>query len=293
MILMTGATGTLGNPLLGRLLGAGEQVRCLVREPRRLGPHRVQVQIALGNLSDRHGFDRTMRGVDTVIHLAATTRDQGRGSIEEVNGLGTARLIAAARRAGVRRFVFVSSFGATSASPSRFIRSQGLAAQAIRDSGLEPVLFEAGVIYAPDDPWVTLMSRMAKLPVVPLPGNGKAKFQPIWAEDAADAITATLLRDIKTPGKPIALAGPEALSQNQMLRVIMRHFGSRKPIWHAPLGLSKRAIDLQEDWLGPAAVATWDEVALLQHSILAPHGTADLKALGVDPLPMADVLPTR
>lgn len=293
MILMTGATGTLGTPLLGRLLGAGAQVRCLVREPRRLGPHRVQVQIALGTLSDRHGFDRAMRGVDTVIHLAATTRDQSGGTIEELNGIGTVRLLSAARRAGVKRFVYVSSFGASASSTSRFIRTQALAAEAVRSSDLESVIFEAGVIYAPDDPWIKLMSRMAELPVVPVPGRGEARFEPIWAEDAADAITAALIRDEGPPASPIELAGPETLSQNQIFKVVMRHFGRRKPIWHVPLGFSRKVLDWQENLLGPGAVATWDEVALLQESILSARGTRDLADLGVEPLPIGDVLPTR
>jgi NADH dehydrogenase len=290
---MTGATGTLGKPLLQRLLGAGEQVRCLVREPRRLGPSRVQVQISIGDLSEGKGFDRAMRGIDTVIHLAATTRDQGRGTIEELNGLATVRLIAAARRAGVRRIVFVSSFGASTSSTSRFIRTQALAAEAVKQSGLEAVVFEAGIIYAPDDPWVKLMSELAKLPVMPVIGDGKASFQPIWAEDAADAITATLLKDIATPGAPIALAGPDALSQDQILKLVMRHFGAQKPLIHLPTGFSRKLLDWQEKRLGQAALATWDQVALLQESILSPRGVGDLGVLGVDPLPMVDVLPTR
>lgn len=293
MILMTGATGTLGKPLLQRLLGSGEQVRCLVREPRRLGPNRVQVQIALGNLADRTGFDRALRGVDTVLHLAATTRDQQRGTIEELNGLATLRLLNAAKRAGVKRFVYVSSFNASKSSPSRFIRMQALSSEAIRQSELESVIFEAGVIYAPDDPWIRLMSELAKLPVMPVIGSGKAAFQPIWAEDAADAITATLLQGIATPGAPIALAGPDALTQDQILRIVMRHFGAQKPLVHLPTGISRSALDWQEKRFGQTALATWDQVVLLQDSIISARGTGDLKVLGVDPLPMSDVLPTR
>jgi NADH dehydrogenase len=135
MILLTGGTGTLGKPLLQRLVGSGQDVRVMVREPRRLGPARVQVQIAIGNLADRHGFGKALRGVDTVVHLGATTRDQARGSIEEINGVATARLIAAARRAGVQRFVFISSIGASKYSTSRFIRTQANARDAIASAG--------------------------------------------------------------------------------------------------------------------------------------------------------------
>lgn len=290
---MTGTTGTLGRPLLERLLGTGKPVRCLVREPRRLGPNRVRVQIALGDLAGRSGYDRALRGVDTVIHLAATTRDQSRGTIEEVNGIATLRLLSAARRAGVRRFVHVSSFGAAVTSPSRVIRSQALVAEAIRRSGLEAVLFQSGIVYAPDDPWITLLTELGRLPLMPVIGDGEARFEPIWADDAADAITAVLLKGYATPGAPIALAGPQILSQDQILRIVMRHFGRERPLLHLPRGPMKRLLDWSERQFGPAALATWDQVALLQQSALSPHGTRDLAAVGVDPLPMADVLPAR
>src|ERR1700678_1437184 len=76
MLLLTGATGLVGSSLLSRLVAAGEPVRCLVRDPRRLGPMRVRVQIALGDLADPPSFRNALRGVDTVVHLGATRRDQ-------------------------------------------------------------------------------------------------------------------------------------------------------------------------------------------------------------------------
>lgn len=293
MILITGATGTVGAPLLTRLLGAGEDVRCLVREPRRLGPARMHVQISIGDLAGPAPFDRAMRGVDTVVHLANTTRDQARGTIEEVGGIATLRLLSAARRAGVRRFVHVGSFGAGTISRSRFIRTQALAAEAVRGSGLEALQFEAGIIYAADDPWIHLISELSHLPLMPVIGDGKAAFQPIWAEDAADAITAALLKGVATPGAPIALAGPETLTQNQIVRLVMRHFGNIKPVLHIPTGFARRVLDWQERKAGPAALATWDQVALLQDSVLCARGTGDLEALGISPLAMAEVMPVR
>src|SRR5918994_6892289 len=72
VILLTGATGTIGSELLPLLLSSGEQVRALVRDPRRLGAHRVNVQISLGDLSDPFSIRHAMRGVHTVIHLASS-----------------------------------------------------------------------------------------------------------------------------------------------------------------------------------------------------------------------------
>ncbi|MGK2933559.1 MAG: NAD-dependent epimerase/dehydratase family protein, partial [Solirubrobacterales bacterium] len=125
MILLTGATGSIGSRLLPRLLESGEQVRCLVREPRRLGDQRVNVQITMGDLrelSDPYLLRQAMRGVDTVIHLAASIRDQPPYRVEELNGLATVRLLEAAEKAGVKRFVFFSALNTSAVQRTRFFR---------------------------------------------------------------------------------------------------------------------------------------------------------------------------
>lgn len=293
MILLTGATGTVGRPLLRRLLEADQEVRCLVREPRRLGSSRVDVQIAIGDLAGERHLDHAFRGVDTLVHLAVTTRDQPLGTIEEVGGVATLRLIGAARRAGVRRIVYISSFDAGKISASRLLRTQALAAEAIDRSGLEALRFQSGIIYAPADRWMSLLARLTRFPLMPLVGNGRAAFQPIWAEDAAQAIATALLTDGPLPPRPIALAGPQTLTVNQILRLAMAHFGVERKLLHVPRGIAKSALRLQERRAGQSALATWDEALLLQRSSLSPRGSADLEALGISALPMASVMPPR
>ncbi|HVT00531.1 MAG TPA: NAD(P)H-binding protein [Solirubrobacterales bacterium] len=144
MLLLTGATGSVGSRLLPLLLERGEDVRCLVRDPRRLGARRVDVQIALGDLgelADPHTVRQSLRGVDTVVHLAATIRDQPPRRIEELNGLATVRLLQAAERAGVRRFVFFSALDAGAAQRTRFFRAKWVAERAVEAAPLETAVF--------------------------------------------------------------------------------------------------------------------------------------------------------
>ena len=187
-------------------------MRCLVRDPRRLGAQRVRVQIALGDLTDPPSFRNALRGVQTVVHLAASIRDQPRGSIEELTGIATWRMVEAAERQGVESFVFFSALGASTHNRTRTLRAKALAEQAVREADLRSVVIAPSIIYAPGDPWLTLLERLAWLPLMPVPGAGRAAFQPIWAEDVAACVSAALAQESPPRRARHELAGPETLS---------------------------------------------------------------------------------
>jgi len=293
VILLTGATGNVGAALVRRLVAEEKPVRCFVRDPRRLGPERVRVQIALGDLSDASSFRHALRGVDTVVHLAAAIRDQERAgaTIEEVNGLGTLRLVRAAERAGVKRFIFFSAIGASLHSRSRFFRAKAAAEQAIESSGMETVVFTPSIIYSPGDPWLTLLGRLSVLPVVPISGTGEARFEPIWALDAAGCVMSVL--EAGNGHRRIELAGPERLSYDDIVHTYLEVKHRRRPLVHVPLPLVRWGLKAVEEVQGSLAFATWDEAELMEIPMVSERGTADAEALGVHPLPMAYVLQKR
>ncbi len=291
MLLLTGATGNVGSRLLPLLLERGQDVRCLVREPRRLGARRVDVQIALGDLgemSDPYLVRQALRGVDTVIHLAATIRDQPPHRIEELNGLATLRLLRAAERGGVRRFVFFSALNASVAQRTRFFRAKWLAEQAVASSPLETTIFAPSIVYDRSDPWVTLLRRFSFLPVLPVSGDGRARFEPIWAEDAARCTIAAL--DDGPGNRRYELAGPEALSYDEMSDLVSRIAGRPRPLVHLPLPLVRAGLISIRSLFGEAVFATWEEAELMEVPMLSQRGTADAEELGVNPRRMDDVL---
>ena len=290
MLLLTGATGLVGRPLLRRLTAAGEPVRCLVRNPRRLGADRVRVQIALGDLADPPSFRNAMRGVRTVVHLAGAIRDQPNGSIEELNGIATWRMVQAAERAGVEHFVFMGALGAVSHDRTRFLRAKALAERAVLASDVRHTVFAPSLYYAPGDPFLTLLERMAMvLPAVPLSGRGLALYEPIWAEDVADAIAAALTGD-GNGRERYELAGPQTLSYRQIAEIALRAAGRTRSLVSVPTPIVSRGLRVVETFMKSRAPATWDEAELLEVSMTSAHGTADAASLGVAPRAMADVL---
>ncbi|HXR30752.1 MAG TPA: NAD(P)H-binding protein [Solirubrobacterales bacterium] len=290
MLLLTGATGSIGSRLLPLLLEQGEDVRCLVREPRRLGARRVDVQIALGDLgemSDPYLVRQALRGVDTVVHLAATIRDQPPHRIEELNGLATVRLLRAAERSGVRRFVFFSALNAATAQRTRFFRAKWLAEQAVASSALETTIFAPSIVYDRSDPWVTLLRRFSFLPVMPVSGDGQARFEPIWAHDAARCVVAALEHGQR---QRYELAGPEPLSYDEMSDLVSQVAGRPRPLVHLPLPLVRAGLIAFRSLFGEAVFATWEEAELMEVPMVSERGTADAEELGVMPRRMGDVL---
>ena len=291
MLLLTGATGLVGSALLRRLTARGEPVRCLVRDPRRLGPERVRVQITIGDLADPRSFRQALRGARVVVHLAASHRDQPHATIEELAGMATWRLLRTAEEAAVEHFVYFSALGATPYHPGRLHRAKALAERAVGGAALRTTTFAPSLVYAPGDRRLARLERLAWLPAVPLAGRGGGTTQPIWAEDVADCVVAALER----PGHAGAherfeLAGPDVLTHRQVVAVALRAARRRRRLVPLPAPLLRPALRAYETLTGPAALATWDEAELLAVTMRTARGTADAESLGVRPRTMRAVL---
>jgi NADH dehydrogenase len=128
---------------------------------------------------------------------------------------------------------------------------------------------------------------------MPLSGSGDAAFQPIWAEDVADCVMATLPfapHAAEAEGARFELAGPETLTYRAFVETVLRSLGRRRPLVGIPTTLTRPALRAMESLLGPAAFATWDEAELLEVSMTSARGSADAERLGVTPRSMRAVL---
>jgi NADH dehydrogenase len=265
VLLLTGATGRVGAELLPLLLARGEPVRCLVRDPRRLGSDRVRVQLALGDLADPGTFRHALRDVRTIVHLAASWRDQPKGSIEELDGMAVLQLVLAAEQAGVERFTLLSPLGARTQHPLRAFRAKAHAEAAVQVAGLQATILRTSVIHGRAERGVPLLA-----------GSGDEPVQPIAAADVAACVLAALDR----PGIH-ELAGPQTMRWRTFARRITGH----RPL-RVPPQLLAPALRGYETLAGPGARLTWEEARRMTVEMTTPGGTRDAEALGVTPRPL-------
>ena len=170
------------------------------------------------------------------------------------------------------------------------MRSKAKAAAAVAASDLQTTVFAPSIVYTPGDPWLSLLERLSLLPAMPVSGDGRAVYQPIWAEDVADCVIAALDRPGADGHREFSLAGPQSLSYDDIVRAALRPLGRSRPLVHVPLPVVRAVLSGGERVMGPAVPATWEEAKLMEESMTTSRGTADAEALGVTPLRMSAVL---
>src|SRR5260221_12779118 len=198
MILVTGASGHVGNSIVRHLVKRGKPVRAMVGNPEkarlRFGELASQIETVSGDVTRPESLKVALQGVDTIIHLVAIAIEKGGRKYEAINTQGAINMVEAAKEAGVKRFLNMSQNGASPDNPSRFLRSKGVAQTYVAASGLEWTAFKPSVIWGPQDEFANVQARLIKLTPIffPLAGDGQATFPPVDVGDVAHAFAPPL-----------------------------------------------------------------------------------------------------
>lgn len=265
MILVTGAGGFAGSRIMARLAREGERPRGLVRDlarARRRLPA-ADVELVVGDTTRLQTLDTAMAGVDTIIHAAFITaeRKQGPGvNYWETNVEGTANLLKAARRAGVRRIVELGGLGTRPAPRGTYMAGRYAADQRIQQSGLAWSILGPSIQFGSGSAFFNgLADLIRRAPVVPMIGDGSRRFQPIWVEDVATCVVTMARTPEHYDGKIIEVGGPMVYTYAQILDLLMDTLGTRKPKLPGPtplvkLGAALMTAVLPKPPITPAAV---------------------------------------
>jgi NADH dehydrogenase len=233
-ILVTGASGFIGQPLVRRLLAGGHALRALVRRIPD-GPAATGLEYVQGDMTDHAALDGACVGMDAIVHLACATGVADPVIVRAVNVDGTRALLESAKRHGVRRFVFVSTISATRERMGPYGQTKLEGEKMVAASGLEWVTVRPSLVYgsAALGLFATLAAYLRSLPVVPVIGDGRIELDPIHVEDVNAVIEQCVTRaDVN--GKIYDLLGPERITFNDFLALVSRSLGVVKPTVHIP-----------------------------------------------------------
>ncbi|HEU0045215.1 SDR family oxidoreductase [Sphingomonas sp.] len=256
ILALTGATGFVGGHVLDQALAAGHQVRALTRRPQ---AERMGVTWIAGDLASSGRF---AQGADAVVHVAGVVNAPDRAGFAAGNVDGTRRMLAAARDAGVRRFVHVSSLAAREPGLSAYGWSKAEAEKRVEDSDLDWTIVRPPAVFGPGDLEMLDMFRLARRHVVPLPPRGRLSV--IAVEDLA----ALLLALAATSGPRTiyeADDGTGGWTHDGFARAIGRAVGKRVLPLPLPGLLLSAAAAIDAALRGPGAKLTPDRVAYFRH----------------------------
>jgi len=240
-VAIAGGSGFIGRAIARRLAAIGEiKVRVLTRNPdaARARLELPGVEFVRGDIGDPATLKDSLAGasaiVDAVQFDGYPIENPRRGfTFERIDYGGAVALIAAAKQAGVAQFIYVSGAAADENSSHPGFRAKGRAERAIRESGLSYTIFRPSLVYGREDKVVNGLARAIRFaPVMGVPGTGRQKVQPVLVDDLAACVA--LAVSGRGRNQTYDIGGPDLMTFDEMMNVIMDASGHRRLLFHIP-----------------------------------------------------------
>lgn len=241
--LVVGGTGFVGTHLCRELVERGHEVTALSRTP---DGAPAGVETVTGDVTAFDSIQGAFEGRDSVVNLVALSPlfkpDGGDEMHDVVHRQGTENCVRAAEEYGVERFVQLSALGADPNGATAYIRAKGRAEERVRDSALDWTIFRPSVVFGEGGEFVSFTKRLKRLfapgvPVYPLPGGGKTRFQPVWVGDLAPMI-ADALEEQDHVGQTYEIGGPDTLTLREVVELVYEAEGKSVSVVGLPMALA-------------------------------------------------------
>jgi NADH dehydrogenase len=291
-VLVAGGTGVVGEGAVLELVRAGHVVRLLARGAEAAAKEWPKgVEPFAADVTDVASLRGAADGCDAVVQITGVVDERPpEVTYDLVNVEGTRHVVAEAERAGVGRFVYVSSLGAERGS-SDYHRSKRKAEAVVRASALEWVIRRPGNVYGPGDEVISTYLKMFRVfPAVPVVGDGRQPFQPVWYRDLGVAIA----KAVDTPdlgGRTLEIAGGDTTTMQDLADRFERITGRQPTRVPIPETLASIGIDAASV-LGVDIPINDAMLKMLveENVVRAPEGNALVTVFGVAPTPIDDAL---
>lgn len=222
-VLVTGASGFIGQALAAALLRAGDTVVCASRHPRR-APGCEPLPVDFAAVPDEAWWLAKLAGVDAVVNAVGILREQPGQTFQALHAQAPAALFRACVRAGVGLVVQVSALGADEQARSRYHLTKKAADDVLRALPLRSAIVQPSLVYGPGGASAAMFNGMAVLPLLALPRGGSMQVQPVHVDDVIDGVLA-LLHSPPAGSPTIAFVGPQPLTLREFLAQLRRQLG--------------------------------------------------------------------
>ena len=234
-ILVTGGTGFLGKSVVRSLAKDGVDIVCVTRK-KSLDNSPGNIKYVTGSLEDKESVERYFEGVNVCIHLAAETQSVSKRLNYESNVTATKNVVELCKKNRVKKIIFTSSVNAQMEHPGPYGKTKLIAENVVKESGLRYIILVPDLIYGKGDRGLTKTVGMIKgLPVIPIIGSGNSIIQPVYVEDAAAAVVSAAKSGMHN--KIYYIGGPEQITFNDYIGIIMEKLNLRKASIHIPYAL--------------------------------------------------------
>lgn len=295
LVTVFGGSGFLGRNAVRALAKAGYRIRVAVRYPNQaqyLPPMGSvgQIQLMKCNVLDQDAVARACQGADAVVNLVGILAPAGGQGFDDVHVAAVGNIAMAAKAAGARTLVHVSSLGADPEAESHYAKTKGEGEKLLREEFSNATILRPSLLAGPDDDFFNKFAALARiLPMLPLIGGGHTKFQPVFVGDVADAIV-KCVSDTATKGKTYELGGPGTYSFKALMQLVLQETGRSRLLLPVPFWLASiKAMFLQ---FLPGKLLTPDQVTSLKADNLVSPNALTFKDLGIAPDSIEAILPS-
>lgn len=288
VVTVLGGTGFLGSFIVNDLIEAGHTVRIACRHPDR-GPHPEsgRLQMISADVQDESSLHKAFEGATAMVNAVALYEEKRGLGFDQIHVQGARAAARCALDAGIRQQLLISGIGASTTSPSKYVRARAWGEEAARAVFADTTILRPSTLCDRHQGFVSALEMVTRFPVVPLFGRGETRLQPVYAGDVAKAVRHCIERH-STAGKTFELGGGVTYTYRECIDLMLQHKGQNRPKVPLPFSFWR----LLAAVLGrlPEPPLTRDQVILMENDNVVGKDIGTFHDLDIEPLSLRTVM---